>query len=92
MTVRIYKLIHVNSMQHSAHASQFRSSWRQFAAAMSSGAGKTSKVSLHSVRAAASGLPRARACPWVAQWFTVPQLVVKALQLVYNMLRPQCRY
>ena len=34
------------------------------------------------LREKASGLPRRKACHWVAQWFTLPQLTTKILSFV----------
>ena len=46
---------------------------------------KKSKVSLNSVKSVAEKVPKTRACPWVAQWFTIPQAVVKVLQFVSSV-------
>ena len=41
-----------------------------------------SQLSMVSLREKASGVPRRKACHWVAQWFTIPQLTTKILSFV----------
>ena len=41
-----------------------------------------SALSLKSARSVVEKLPKARVCPWAAQWFTVPQLGIKLSEMV----------
>lgn len=44
--------------------------------------GSGSWFSVKSAKSAVEQIPKTRACPWVAQWFTIPQAILKPVQMV----------
>jgi hypothetical protein len=49
--------------------------------------GNTSSwFSVKSAKSAVEQIPKTRACPWVAQWFTIPQAILKPVQMVRKPL------
>ena len=44
--------------------------------------GTSSWFSVKSAKSAVGQIPKTRACPWVAQWFTIPQALLKPTQMV----------
>lgn len=48
--------------------------------------GAISRFSLKSAKSAIGKAPKTKACPWVAQWFTIPQALLKPVQLVSPQL------
>ena len=48
--------------------------------------GNTSSwFSVKSAKSAVEQIPKTRACPWVAQWFTIPQAILKPVQMVSSL-------